>query len=223
MKRLNIAMDGPAGAGKSTLADRVAKALGIVHLDTGAMYRMLALKALRQGIDPGDAQRVIPLLAQTDVMVRFEGGVQSFLLDGEDVTALIRTDAVSKGASDIAVIPQVRLKLVEIQRRIAQEMDVVMDGRDITTYVLQDAPYKFFITASPQVRAQRRLAQIRAQDPHTTVTLEEVTRAMEARDKADACRAFAPLQQAADAVLVDTTYGSVEDDMKIILGTIRGR
>jgi len=223
MQRLNIAMDGPAGAGKSTLADRVAKALGIVHLDTGAMYRMLALKALRRGIDPGDASRVIPILPETDVTVRFEGGVQSFFLDGEDVTGLIRTDAVSKGASDIAVIPEVRLKLVEIQRRIAREMDVVMDGRDITTYVLKESPHKFFVTASPEVRAKRRLAQIQEQDPNAAATLEEIMTAMEARDKTDAGRAFAPLQQAPDAVLVDTTHGSVEDGVRFILDAIRGR
>ena len=218
-----IALDGPAGAGKSTVCQAVAKQLGIIHVDTGALYRAVGVYALRRGVDTADWPGVIALLPDIHVSLRFTGEGQRIYLDGEDVSQAIRQPEASMAASNVSAIPQVRDFLLDLQRDLARRGSVIMDGRDITTYVLQDAPYKFFITASPQVRAQRRLAQIRAQDPHTTVTLEEVTRAMEARDKAHACRAFAPLQQAADAVLVDTTYGSVEDDMKIILGTIRGR
>lgn len=220
MSRMNIAIDGPAGAGKSTVAGAVARRLGILHLDTGAMYRTLALKALRIGANPNIAAEVEPMLEDTDVQVVFRDGVQYFLLDGEDVTGLIRTPEVSKAASDIAVIPAVRLKLVELQRMIAGQYDVVMDGRDITTYVLPEAKYKFFITAASWVRAQRRLKELKEKDPFTTITLEELQAAIESRDRTDSNRAFAPLRQAEDAQLVDTTDLSVEQAVRAVLDRI---
>ena len=159
MKRLNIAIDGPAGAGKSTVAKLLSEKFGILHLDTGAMYRALALKALEQGIDPNDAERVEPMLPDTRLTVEFREGMQHTMLDGRDVNAFIRTGEVAKGASDIAVIPAVRMKLVETQREIARDHDVVMDGRDIGSYVLPDAEHKFYITADPRVRAERRMKE----------------------------------------------------------------
>ncbi|MEL7608170.1 MAG: (d)CMP kinase [Bacillota bacterium] len=221
MERINIAIDGPAGAGKSTIAKAIAKELHILHLDTGAMYRTLALKALRLGIDPGDAVGVEGFLDDTDVRVGFENGVQTFWLDGEDVTGLIRTSEVSKGASDIAVIPAVRHKLVRIQRQIAVEHDVVMDGRDITTYVLKDAKYKFFVTASAEVRARRRLLEMEQKGLSVGETFEQVLDQIQKRDLTDSTRAMAPLRQAEDAVLVDTSSLSIEQAIEAVMDHIR--
>ena len=144
MKRfINIAIDGPAGAGKSTIAKAVAKELGILYLDTGAMYRALALKAIREGIDPNNSENVIPLLERTEIFARNMDGVQHTYLDGEDVSGLIRTNEISKGASDISAIPAVRIKLAQYQRDIAHASDVVMDGREIGSYVIPECDNKF--------------------------------------------------------------------------------
>ena len=134
-QRIHIAIDGPAGAGKSTVAKHIAERLSILHLDTGAMYRAMALKALRLGIEPGDAEHVLPLLPRTEITVENKNGIQHTYLDGEDVSVLIRTPEVAKGASDIGVIPEVRIKLAESQRQFAQEHDVIMDGREIGSFV----------------------------------------------------------------------------------------
>lgn len=217
MRRLTIAIDGPAGAGKSTVAGLLSQKLGILHLDTGAMYRALALKALEQGIDPNDAERVEHMLPETCLTVEFRDGVQRTVLDGRDVSAYIRTGEVSKGASDIAVIPAVRMKLVETQREIAMEHDVVMDGRDIGSYVLPDAEYKFYITADPRVRAERRLKELNEKGIGYSGTLEDMTEEIIARDKNDSSREFAPLRQAEDAVLLDTTEKTIQEALNAVL------
>ena len=210
-QRINIAIDGPAGAGKSTVARMVAEELSILHLDTGAMYRAMALKALRLGISPGDASGVLPLLPKTEITVENIDGVQHTYLDGEDVFMLIRTPEVSKGASDIGVIPEVRIKLAESQREFAKEHDVIMDGREIGSFVLPDAPYKFYVTASADERARRRLLELQEKGLGMDKTLESLRKEILARDHTDSTRAFAPLVRVPDAVLIDTTNMSASE------------
>ncbi len=210
-QRINIAIDGPAGAGKSTVARMVAEELSILHLDTGAMYRAMALKALRLGISPGDATAVLPLLPKTEITVESIDGVQHTYLDGEDVSTLIRTPEVSKGASDIGVIPEVRIKLAESQREFAKEHDVIMDGREIGSFVLPDAPYKFYVTASADERARRRLLELQEKGIGMDKTLESLREEILARDHTDSTRAFAPLVRVPDAVLIDTTNMSASE------------
>ena len=214
-----IAIDGPAGAGKSTIAKAVAQALHILYLDTGAMYRALALFALQKGVDPNDEAAVNALLPYADISVRYENDVQKTYLNGEDVSGQLRTPPVSKGASDIAVHPAVRLKMVELQQQVARETPVVMDGRDIGTYVLPQAPYKFFVTASPQARAQRRLLELKAMG--ADASLEELVASIIARDHTDSTRAFAPLKQASDAILLDTTHLDIQQSVQAVLDVIQ--
>ncbi len=204
MARICIAIDGPAGAGKSTVAKSISRQLGIIYLDTGAMYRTVALKALRTGIDTKDAERLTELVESIDIRIEYIGNEQRLFLDGEDVTSMIRTPEVSIGASDVSAVPAVRLKMVELQRAIAQKSDVVMDGRDIGTYVLPRAKYKFFITASIEERAKRRFAEMHSKGA-SEVTLDEVMKDIAYRDKNDSTRAFAPLSKAPDAIEIDTT------------------
>lgn len=221
MERLNIAIDGPAGAGKSTISKAVAQELGILYLDTGAMYRALALKAIRLGIDPNDASRVVPMLPGTSVSVRSEGGVQRTLLDGEDVSGEIRTQQIAKGASDIGVIPEVRVKLAECQREIAKNADVVMEGREIGSYVIPQTPYKFYVTASSDERAARRLRELHAKGLELDKTHGQMKAEIEARDHTDSYRATAPLIRVPDAVYVDTTDMSLDEAVNFVLARIR--
>lgn len=221
MKKLNIAIDGPAGAGKSTIAKAVAKELGILYLDTGAMYRALALKALRLGIDPNDNECVVPMLPGTTVSVYNEDGVQHTLLDGEDVSSCIRTQEVSKGASDIGVIPQVRVKLVECQREIAKNNDVVMEGRDMGSYVIPETPYKFYVTASSDERARRRLHELHEKGLEEGRTHEQLKKEIEARDYTDSHRAMAPLIHLPDALMIDTTHMGVQEAVNAVLSHVR--
>lgn len=217
-KHLTIAIDGPAGAGKSTIAKILAQKLNINYLDTGAMYRALALKVLKSKIDPKDREGVIKSLEKTDIQVLYRGKQQIILLDGEDVTDKIRTPEVSKTASDVAVIPEVRLKLVEIQRKIASEIPLVVDGRDIGTFVLPDASYKFFLTAAVEERAKRRWKEM--QEAGKLDTLENVMEDIKQRDLNDSNRSFAPLKKAEDAILIDTTHLSIEQVVNKILELI---
>lgn len=220
-QRINIAIDGPAGAGKSTLAKLIAERLNILHLDTGAMYRAMALKALRSGIEPRDASRVLPLLPKTEITVKNIDGVQHTYLDGEDVSNLIRTPEASKGASDIGVIPEVRMKLAESQRKFAEKYDVIMDGREIGSFVLPDAPYKFYVTASADERARRRLLELQEKGIGLDKTLASMREEILARDHTDSTRAFAPLVQVEDAILIDTTELSVEEAVEAVLRHIK--
>lgn len=221
--RMNVAIDGPAGAGKSTIAKEVARRLGILYLDTGAMYRAAALKAIRCGVEPGDAQGVLPLLAHMVITVKNQNGVQRTYLDGEDVSSLIRTQEVSQGASDIGVIPEVRRKLVETQRQIAKENDVVMEGRDMGSYVIPQTPYKFYVTASSLERARRRHRELQQAGKDLEKTLEEIQREIEHRDQTDSTRAFAPLTRTPDAILIDTTQMDIETAVCAVLAGIAER
>ena len=219
---ISIAIDGPAGAGKSTIAKKIAGIRGMTYLDTGAMYRACALKAIRMGISCNDAVRVGEMLRTTDIAIDCEDGRQIVLLDGEDVSGAIRTPEVSKGSSDISAIEPVRIRMVEIQRSIARGRDVILDGRDIGTYVLPDASVKIFLTASVEERAQRRFAEMKEKGS-TTVTLEEVAKDIAYRDYNDSHRSLAPLRKAEDAIEVDTTSMTIDQSVERILAIIESR
>lgn len=217
---LTIALDGPAGAGKSTIAKLLAKQLSVLYLDTGAMYRAIGLKAIRTGVSVRDESAVSEMLHDTQLEIVFDAGNQSVILDGEDVSQAIRTPEASLAASDISALPVVRIHLVEMQRQMAARQSLILDGRDIGTYVLPDAPFKFFLTADPGERARRRLLDLQARGDMTT-TLEQVRLDIEYRDKQDSQRSLAPLKQADDAILVDTTSMSIEQVVDSILQSIR--
>ena len=214
-----VAIDGPAGAGKSSVAKAVGKQLGLLYVDTGALYRTVGLAALRKGVDPSSKADVAALLKEISVEMDFsETSGQVVLLNGEDVTGLIRTPEVSMTASDISALPIVREYLLGLQRNIAKTKNVIMDGRDIGTVVLPDAQVKIFLTASPESRAERRYKELVEKGEKTTV--KDVLRDVIKRDYNDTNRKAAPLRPAEDSVLVDTTNldfdGSVEAVAKII-------
>lgn len=215
---INIAIDGPAGAGKSTIAKLIAKELNIVYLDTGAMYRAVALKSLQLGIDPEDAAKVLTFLDKINLDIRYIDGVQHIYLDGEDVAVKIREHHMSKAASDISKIPEVRIKLVEMQRELAAKYNTVLDGRDITSYVLPNAKYKFYLTAKAEERAKRRVMELR--EKGTEIDFETMLNDINQRDYNDSHRAFAPLVCTADSTLIDTTEMTVADVVQKILSYI---
>lgn len=217
---LTIAIDGPVGAGKSTIAQALADALCILHLDTGAMYRALGLKALREGVDPNDEAASEALCERTEIAVTLADGTQKTWLDGEDVTAAIRTPEVSGAASDISKATGVRKRMVSLQQQYAAQADMVLDGRDIGVRVLPDATFKFFLTALPEVRAQRRYDEMRARG--IDCDYEEVLRDLLARDKQDSERAVDPLRQAEDALDIDTTSLSQMQVVEKLLAIIKG-
>ncbi len=205
----NIAIDGPAGAGKSTIARAVAKRMNLIYVDTGMMYRAIALFVLRQKIDLQDKEKIVETCKDADVTIRYEDGVQEVFLNGENVSACLRTEEVGAAASVISPIPQVRSKLVDLQRKLAAESDCIMDGRDIGTCVLPDAQKKIYLTASSEVRAKRRYDELTAKgeacDP------EKIREDIEERDYRDMHRETSPLKQAEDAVLVDTSDMTKEE------------
>lgn len=209
-EKIGIAIDGPAGAGKSTIAKKVSKHFKIVYLDTGAMYRTVALKALREGISTKDKLLLAQIVENINIIVDYIDGEQKIYLDNEDVSELIRTPEVSIGASDVAVVPEVRIKMVDIQRQIARETSVVMDGRDIGTYVLPDSKYKFYLTASIDERAKRRYSEQILKGVNN-ITLEDVKNDIIYRDKNDSSREFAPLSKADDAIEIDSTCLSIDE------------
>ena len=215
-----IAIDGPAGAGKSSVAKAVEQRLGCIYLDTGAMYRAVGYKALREGKDPSDALQVLSFLADTSLDITYEGNQQKIILDGEDVSGKIRTAEIGMAASAVSAIPQVRERLVEMQRKIAAGKSVVMDGRDIGTVVLPDAEYKFFVTASPRERALRRFRELEKKGILDR-TLEQLEEEIVKRDYDDSHREHSPLKQAEDALLVDTTSMSLEEVIEYLLRIIR--
>ncbi len=219
MSIYQIAIDGPSGSGKSTLAKGVSKELGIMYLDTGAMYRTCGLAAVKRGISPKDVDAVTRMLSEMKLEVRFIDGTQHMILDGEDVTGMIRTPEVSMAASDISTLPVIRSAMVDYQRKIASEQSFVIDGRDIASNVLPDAKYKFFLTASAEMRAKRRLAELNERGDFSQ-SYEEVLRDIELRDKQDSERAAAPLVCVPDAIVIDTSEIDIDQTREALLSHI---
>ena len=218
MNRLNIAIDGPVGAGKSSIADAAAERLGILHLDTGAMYRALGLKALREGLDIQDEAGIAALCERLNLDVRVGKHGQATLLDGEDVSSLIRTPEVSMAASTVSRYARVRKLMVAKQQALAAAQDMILDGRDICTTVLPKAPLKIYLTASSQERARRRWKEMQAKGEPDT--FEKVLAQVIARDEQDMNRAVEPLRQAEDAVLVDSSDLTFEETVQRILSIV---
>ncbi|MBQ4582282.1 MAG: (d)CMP kinase [Oscillospiraceae bacterium] len=219
-KIYSVAVDGPSGAGKSTLAKAAAAKLGIVYVDTGAIYRSIGYYVYRKGIDPKDAPAVIAILPELDIRMCYgEDGVQRMILNGEDVSAQIRLPEMSMYASAVSAIPEVRTFLLEMQRQIARTTAVIMDGRDIGTVVLPDAEVKIFLTASAEIRARRRMKELEQRG--TPQPFEEVLQQIVERDWADSHREAAPLKQADDAVLLDTGLLNFEESLTALLNIIR--
>lgn len=222
MQERSIAIDGPAGAGKSTLARALARELGYLYVDTGAIYRTVALRAREAGADPSDPEQVSPLLEDLDLRMDYGGdGVQRMYLSGRDVTEAIRENEISALASQVAALPAVREFLLDFQRKQAGEHDVVMDGRDIGTVVLPQAGVKIFLTAAPEARARRRTAELlqRGQD----ADFDEILREIRQRDEQDENRPVAPLRQAEDAALLDTTNLDLKGSLEALLTLVRER
>ena len=216
-RRIVVAIDGPAGAGKSTIAKRVAERLGFTYIDTGAMYRAVALWGLRQNVDPRDMYRMEQLALASEI----ELAPGRISLNGKDVTEAIRTPEVSDGASKVAVIPGVRRAMVAKQRAIGERTNVVMEGRDIGTVVFPNADVKIFLDARPEERVRRRLEEVRGKGGPVTQTA--VAQQMEERDQRDSTRADSPLSQAPDAIYLDTTPLSIEEVEEAILRIVRAR
>ena len=219
--RLIIAIDGPSGAGKSTLAKRLAKDLGFIYLDTGAMYRALALKVLRQAVDLADDGRIGRLVEETEIDLRHRAGNLEVVLDGEDVSGQIRTPAVSQMASKVSALKKVRDRMLVLQRAMGRRGSVVAEGRDIGTVIFPQAEVKIFLDASPEERARRRYQELKAAGRQ--VELQETLREIEERDKRDSERDIAPLCRAEDALLVDSSSVDAEHVAALVLNQIRNK
>lgn len=211
----NIAIDGPAGAGKSTIAKKVAKKLGYIYVDTGAMYRAMALFLLREGVDPKNTEVVNEKCKEADITIRYENEEQVVYLNGENVNAFLRTEQVGNMASVTSANPNVRKKLVELQQKLAADADVVMDGRDIGTCVLPDAEMKVYLTASSKVRAQRRYDELT--EKGEVCDIDVIEKDIIERDHQDMTREISPLKQAEDAVLVDSSDMTIEEVAETIM------
>ena len=205
----NVAIDGPAGAGKSTIAKAIAKKCGFIYVDTGAMYRAMALFMLREGVDPQDAEAISNKCQDADITIAYENGEQVVYLNGENVNAYLRTEEVGNMASTTSVQPAVRKKLVELQQALAAKSDCIMDGRDIGTCVLPNAQVKIYLTASSAVRAKRRFDELTAKGE--ACDLVKIQADIEERDYRDMHREHSPLKQADDAVLVDSSEMTVDE------------
>ena len=219
-KMIAIALDGPSGSGKSTIAKKLSHKLNILYLDTGAMYRATAVKALTLGIDTFDEEGVKTFIDDIDLEIKYINGSQHTFLDGEDVSEKIREPHVSMAASNISSLKCVRLKMVEMQRKIASSMSCVLDGRDIGSYVLPNADFKFYITASVEVRADRRYKELTLKGHK--VDFEQLKQEIEQRDYNDKNRDFAPLKRADDAIEIDTSYLSVDQVIGKVISYIEG-
>ena len=215
---ISVAIDGPSGAGKSSMARRLAADLGYTYVDTGAMYRAIGLYARRAGADTKNADAVAALLPQVKLDIRLQDGAQHILLNGEDVTEAVRAEEIGMAASDVSAHPAVRAFLLDTQRNLAASRDVLMDGRDIGTVVLPNATVKIYLTASADARARRRLAELLEKGKQTDY--ETVLADIEQRDYQDAHRAVAPLRQAEDAILVDTSDIGIEESFALLKKTI---
>ncbi len=219
MQTIAIAIDGPAGAGKSTLARILAKELEYIYVDTGALYRAVGYYVIGKGVEPNDADNVVPLLDGLQVSLAFADGVQQVLLNGENISDKIRTPVVSMAASAVSAIPAVRAFLFDLQQNMAKTHNVIMDGRDIGTVVLPWAPIKIFLSASPEARAQRRLKELLEKGEN--VTFDDVLRDMKQRDYNDSHRAVAPLKPAEDAVMVDTSDINLEQSVELLKSIVK--
>ena len=213
-----IAIDGPAGAGKSTIAKVIAKKLGFIYVDTGAMYRAMALFIMNEGIDPKDAEAINNKCKEADITIRYENGEQIVCLNGENVNSLIRTQQVGNMASLTSPNKEVRKKLVELQQKLATDADVVMDGRDIGTCVLPDAEVKVFLTAGSRVRAERRYKDLTAKGE--TCDIDIIEKEIIERDHQDMTREISPLKAADDATFVDSSYMTIEEVADTIIGMV---
>lgn len=212
----SIAIDGPAGAGKSTIAKLIAKERGCIYVDTGAMYRAMAIYFLRQGIVAEDEASINKACDDIEVVIKYEDNVQQVYLNGENVTSILRTEEVGKMASASSVYPAVRAKLLDLQRKLAKEYDVVMDGRDIGTHVLPNADVKIYMTASVEERANRRYKEL-VEKGDTSADYEKIKADIAERDYRDMNREIAPLKQAEDAILLDTSDMLIEEVVKAII------
>lgn len=218
MKRISVAIDGPAGAGKSSISRRVAQELGYVYIDTGAMYRAVAVYALENGIEPG-SRDIVPELDKIDISIKYVSGEMRVFLNDNDVSGRIRENDASMGASAVAAIPEVRERLVAIQRSMSAEGGIIMDGRDIGTVVLPQAELKIYLTASADERARRRYEEYL--NNGVECDFEELKRDVIKRDENDMNRAVSPLRRAADAVEVDTTGNTFEQSVEIIKNMVK--
>lgn len=222
MKKLVVAIDGPAGSGKSTVSKLVAKRLGLLYLDTGAMYRALTLKAMREGINFNNEEAVIKLAGEAEITLTMEPGREAkVFLDGDDVTYEIRMPEVTQNVKHVACIPAVRKRMVELQRNIAESEGAVVEGRDIGTVVLKDAPHKFYLDASEKERVTRRLKELLAKG--MDVDIKDIEADVKARDTSDTNRKVGPLKKADDAVYVDTTRLSIDEVVDKILSYINNK
>lgn len=221
MGYISVAIDGPSGAGKSTVARAAAAKLGYVYVDTGAMYRAIGLAVCRRGISGDDIAGIVATLPTVELAIRYQDGEQHILLCGEDVSEAIRTPEIAKYASQVSAVPEVRAFLLETQRNMAINGNILMDGRDIGTVILPDAPVKIFLTASDEARAQRRYLELCEKGQQ--VTFDQVLHDIRQRDLQDSTRAVAPLKQADDAVLLDTSDISLEQSIEAVLRIIRER
>ena len=220
MNIINVAIDGPAGAGKSTISRAAAKELGYIYIDTGALYRTVGLNAMRKGADVNDSESVVATLTDDlKVELRFIDGEQRMFLCGEDVSDKIRTPEASMAASRVSAVPKVRQYLFDLQKNLAKNNNCIMDGRDIGTVVLPDAKVKIFLTASPEARAQRRYKELI--EKGMNVKYDDVLADMIKRDYDDSHRAIAPLKQADDAVLADTSDCTLEESIELIIKIIK--
>lgn len=215
----NIAIDGPAGAGKSTIAKLVAKEKGYIYVDTGAMYRGLAIHFLKKGIQPEEKEKIIDACKDAEVSIGYEDGAQQIYLNGENITAMLREEVVGNMASISSAVPEVRAKLLDLQRNLAKEKDVVMDGRDIGTHVLPNADVKIYLTASVECRANRRFKELT--EKGIACNYDEIAQDIQDRDRRDMNREIAPLKKADDAVLVDSSAMTIEEVVKAIIGLCR--
>lgn len=217
----NVAIDGPAGAGKSTIAKKIAKKMGYIYVDTGAMYRAMALACIRNNVDKDNEQAVLMACSNISVTIAYEGDTQIVMLNGENVNGYIRTEEVGNTASTISVYKDVRLKLLELQRKLAKENNVIMDGRDIGTYVLPDAFVKIYLTASSRTRAERRYLELKERG--VDADIDEIEKDIIERDYRDMNREIAPLSQAEDAVLVDSSNMGIDEVVEHIINIIEDR
>ena len=215
----NVAIDGPAGAGKSTIAKQIARKLGYIYVDTGAMYRAMAYYLIQNQVDAADQEAIAAACQHADISICYQDGEQVVLLNGENVNAYLRTEAVGNMASISSVVPEVRKKLVELQQKLARETDVVMDGRDIGTVVLPDADVKVYLTASVETRAKRRFLEL--QEKGEPADLAKIAADIEDRDYRDMHRDISPLRQAEDATLVDSSDMTIDQVVERILELCR--